>query len=679
MAAVGVAVLHPRAAESMAAQRTPERRVGLLFAGTGIAVFAVMGLFGLVMRLTQATVLDVSPSWFYRLMTVHGDGMLTGALLAMMGALWFVLRDTVALKASRALACYALILVGAVCVIVSVLAGGFAAGWTFLYPLPFHSAGQWSTWATTLYLVGLLAVGVGFFAFCADVLATTTTTYGGLARTLGVPYLRGRDESPAPPQAIAAAVVSIDGLFASAVGATIVLAEIGQTYDGSVRLDALWAKNLTYFFGHETANLIMYFAAGAVYVLLPRYAGRPWKTTKPIAAAWLATLVLLVTAYSHHLYLDFVQPQWAEIVSEISSSLAALPVAVVTIYTGVMLVWGSRYRWTLSSTLLYLGFAGWAIGGTGALIDSLIPLNFRFHNTDWVVAHFHTYLLLTVIFWAFAFVAHLLERSAGRSAPPAATTAAAGLMVLGGYGLTGTWFVAGALGIPRRYAVQPPGTSGYSLAGSIFAMIFALGFFVLVWQLVALARAGRGSHLVIVTRTDSWTGGSYVARRELEPETEPPPEVEEPYRLPLATPAQLGVGLAAAVVSVAAFLPPVVNASENSTRYTHLDNAGIFFFGLAVGVTVGCLPAVSRLLGSHFMLGLAAVVVLPAAMLLTMVPGVYAHLEPYPVEWGYYLAHNVALGLLVGLGSTRLGLVAGRLAIFLSVGMMLLFAATAGG
>ena len=37
-----------------------------------------------------------------------------------------------------------------------------------------------------------------------------------------------------------------------------------------------------------------------------------------------------------------------------------------------------------------------------AVIDSVIPLNFRFHNTDWVVAHFHTYLLLTVIFWAFA-------------------------------------------------------------------------------------------------------------------------------------------------------------------------------------------------------------------------------------------------------------------------------------
>lgn len=682
MAAVGAAVLHPRTVESVPVPREAERRIGLLFVVTGVAVFAVMGLFGLVMRLTQATVLDVSPAWFYRLMTVHGAGMLTGALLAMMGALWFVLRETVPLHAGRAIASYLLILVGAVGVIVAVLVGGFAAGWTFLTPLPFYPAGQWSMWATQLFLVGLLLVGIGFFVFCADVLATTTTTYGGLARTLGIPFLRGRDDSPAPPQAIAAVVVSIDGLLASAVGATIICALLGRSYDSGVKLDPLWAKNLTFFFGHETANLIMYLAAGAVYVILPRYAGRPWKTTKPIVVAWLATLVLLVTAYSHHLYMDFVQPEWAGIISTISSSAAALPVAVVTIYTGTMLVWGSRYRWTLASTFLYLGFAGWAIGGTGALIDSVIPLNFRFHNTDWVVAHFHTYLLLTVIFWAFAFLAHVLESAAGRTASPLATATAAGAMVLGGYGLTGTWFVAGALGIPRRYATQPPGTTGYSLAGSIFAMIFALGFLVLLVQLVSLARTAFGdARYESVARMNTWTGSRYITRVEREPSTEEEPlaETEEPYRLPLMNPPQLAAGLAASVVGLAAFFPQVVHASEASARYHHLDHAAQFFFGVAVGVTVGSLPAVSRRLGSRFELGLAAVVLVPALMLLAMVPRFYEPLDAHPTYHALYHVGMAILGVVVGLGTTRLGLVVGRIAVVLSIGMALMFAGTAGG
>ena len=66
--------LHPRAAAFTDDARSIERRVGLLFAATGIVLILLMGVLGLIMRLTQATVIDLSPAWFYRLMTLHGDG-----------------------------------------------------------------------------------------------------------------------------------------------------------------------------------------------------------------------------------------------------------------------------------------------------------------------------------------------------------------------------------------------------------------------------------------------------------------------------------------------------------------------------------------------------------------------------------------------------------------------------
>ena len=190
---------------------------------------------------------------------------------------------------------------------------------------------------------------------------------------------------------------------------------LGRTYDSSVGFDLLVSKNLIYFFGHTIANLTIYLVAGVIYVILPRYAGRPYQVTKVFVGGWLVAVVLIVSVYSHHLYMDFVQPRWAEIVSMLSSYASLIPVAVITIYTMTMLVWGSRYRWTLASSLLYLGLVGWAIGGTGAVIDSIIPFNFRLHNTVWVVAHFHTYLMLTVVVWALAFLAHVLERESGQT------------------------------------------------------------------------------------------------------------------------------------------------------------------------------------------------------------------------------------------------------------------------
>lgn len=672
-------VLHPRASEFAVEPRSTELRIGLLFATTGIAVFCAMGVLGLVMRLTQATVLHVSSAWFYRLMTVHGAGMIVGALLVMMGAIWFFVRETVALDARWMLVSYGLILAGVVCVLIAGFAGGFAAGWTFLPPLPFYPAGQWASWAAALYFVAMLLVGAGFFVFCTDMLMSATSTYGGLRGALGLWFLQGRDPEGPPPQVIAATVIAIDGLFASTVGASIVLGLIGRTYDTGVGIDALVAKNLVYFFGHEIANLTIYMAAGALYVLVPRYAGRSYRTTKVFVVAWMFSLVFLVTAYSHHLYMDFVQPEWAQIVSEISSYAATLPVACVTIYSMMMLVWGSHYRWTHASTLVYLGFAGWAIGGVGAVIDSIIPINFRLHNTVWVVAHFHTYLLVGVMFWALAFLTHLIEREAGETAPRARTALAAGLMVVGGYGLTGTWFLEGILGIPRRYAVQPPGTAGYSLVGSIFAMVFAVGLLIYLAQLVPLAR--------IAWRRRHWelAGDGMQAHYLMpEPRTEMVPERPVPTRsgpvgVPLRSPAQLAAGVAVAVVALGSFFPQVVDASEASTRYHHLDHAGHFIFGATLGLVLASLPRVSRRLGEHPGLGVGVVLAIPCVMMLVMVPSIYEPLERHVFEHALYHLLMAGFGFVTGVGATRLGLVAGRFAFVLTIGMTLMFAAAMTG
>jgi cytochrome c oxidase subunit 1 len=659
--AQAASVLHPDAAPIASAARVSERRVAWLFVGTGVALFAVMGIAGLTMRLSQAEVYTLPPTWFYRLMTLHGAGMLTGALLATMGALWFVLRRSVPLDLRRMLFSYLSILVGAVLVVVSVLFGGFATGWTFLWPLPFDAAGAWKPWATDTFLVGLLLVGIGFFVFCLDVLIQTSGTYGGLQRALGISYLRNRDDSPPPPQALAAMVVSLEGLLASAVGTTILIALIGRALDSGVELDALWAKNLTYFFGHSLANLIIYLAAGAVYVLLPGFTGRPWKTTKPIVVAWLFTLLFVATAYSHHLYMDFVQPEWAQVVSSIASYGATLPPAVVTIFTGTLLVWGSRYRWTLASALLYLGFAGWAIGGTGAVIDSLIPINFRFHNTVWVPAHFHTYLLLCVIFWGLALFAYLLEDAAGRPAGRRTSIAAVAAMLVGGYGFVAMWYASGALGVPRRYAVHPLGTADYSLAASIFVAILALGFLLLLVEFARLARTARGRRREVATAED-----------------EPLPATAE--RLPLLTGRyQFAAVAAGIVVFLAAFFPQVTDAAEQSVRYHHLQHATEFLFGALVGVLLASLPAGFAWIRSRTDLGIAAVVVAPAAMLLLMLPDIYESLESNAGLHFLYHLGMATFGLITGLGAGALGLVTGRLVFVLAIGMAVMYAAGVAG
>ena len=121
------------------------------------------------------------------------------------------------------LASYALIIAGAVCVLVATLVGGFGAGWTFLPPLPVLPG------RAVVDLVGepllrrqparrrrLLRL-LPRRARADDEHATAAST-----RTLGWQFLRGREQEAPPPQAIAATVVAIDGLLSMAAGIAIV-------------------------------------------------------------------------------------------------------------------------------------------------------------------------------------------------------------------------------------------------------------------------------------------------------------------------------------------------------------------------------------------------------------------------------------------------------------------------
>ncbi|MCD6728358.1 MAG: cbb3-type cytochrome c oxidase subunit I [Solirubrobacteraceae bacterium] len=661
MEAATIDIAHPRSAELAPTPTVAEKRVGWLMAGTGLALFFLMMLLGITMRMSQADMVGISDAWFYRLVTLHGAGMLVGALLVMMGALWFVLRPIVELSVKRLLWAYGCIVAGAVLVLVAAIVGGFATGWTFLSPLPFYSSGQWATWATATFFVGMVLVGVGFFLYCIELFTATTSRYGGMSRALGIPYLLGRTEEAPPPQVLAATVVAFDGLVASAGGTTILIALINRTIDDGVLINALWAKNLTYFYGHTIANLIIYLAAGAIYVLVPRYAGRPWKTTKPLAAGWLATLLFVLIAFSHHLYMDFAQPGWAQYVSMGASSAAAIPVAVVTIYTGMMLIWGSRYRWTLASMLFYLGFLGWAIGGIGAVLDSLIPVNFSLHNTLWVPAHFHTYLLTGVMFWALAFVAHLAERAAGRPTPRLPSIAAPVMLVVGGYMFVGSWYASGALGVPRRYALHPPGTQAYDVVGSIGAILVLLGFLVFV---------GAVLKLVVSARTR-------------------PGEVSAPPRaaatpLALVPPVRTSAGFAAlaglAAVCVVSLLPGAVDLATRSAEAHHLDHTAQFLLGGLVALGLGSRRALLRPTpagGTWW--ALVTVVAAPAVMLLVMTPAIYKPLEDHDLLHLLYHWGIIVLGLATGWASVRFGRVSGMAIFVLSVSMGAAFAGGVGG
>lgn len=470
----------------------PVHAVVKLYAGIAGLVLLLLMVFGVAMRMAQGGLLDIAPDIFYQLLTAHGIGMVAIAGLGGAAVMWHFLGLYVRLNQGMAIANLALFLLGVACVLGSIFVGGFAAGWTFLFPLPSHSMGLWSLHAAAAYMVGVLLVGVGFLLFYLEAARAIVVRYGNFSYALGWRFLRTGAAQDAPPATVVASTVVIFiNIISILVGAVILAMMLVNLYVPEFAIHPLLAKNLIYLFGHVFVNSTIYMAVIAVYEILPRYTGRPWKVYAPFVWSWSATCVMVLVVYPHHLLMDFAQPLWAHVLGQVVSYTSSLPVLAITLTGTLGAIYRSRIQWDLTAALLVLAIFGWSAGVIPAVIDGTIAVNRVMHNTQWVPGHFHLYLMMGCVSMIFAFI-NWISRSGREAAFGAFDKAALWLFAIGVFGFALMFLLAGHASVPRRWAVHLPEWQRYAQSATVFAVIIVLGAAAMIGRALArLPSAGR--------------------------------------------------------------------------------------------------------------------------------------------------------------------------------------------
>lgn len=451
-------------------------RVALnLYLVTALALFVLMMVIGLTMRMAQATWITVSPDLFYKLLSMHGAGMVGATALVTTGVMWFFLRKYVALHLWAFVANYVLFMLGAVCIIVSVFIGNYGALWTFLYPLPVRGMGLWTSHTAALFLVGYLLIGVGSLLFYLDAAAAIMRVHGNLARALGLQWLLGGRIDPDHPKAVVAStMVIIANSLGILAGAVALVMSLINVFYPEITLDALLAKNLIYWFGHMYINATIYMGVIAVYELLPRYTGRPYPISRPFLWSWAASTVFVVIVFPHHLMMDFAQPRWLTIMGQVISWSAGFPVFLVTTFGALSNIYRANMRWTMPSRLMILSMFGWAAGIVPAILDGTVRTNLVMHNTQWVPGHFHFYLLLGVLAMTLALMYHVIGSRVGAAADAGSDRAGLFVYLTGGLIFVLSFLYAGHDSVARRMATHLPAWQGTDRAGSIGALLVVL-------------------------------------------------------------------------------------------------------------------------------------------------------------------------------------------------------------
>lgn len=435
-------------------------------------VYVLMMSFGLIMRMGQATWLNIGPDLFYQIMTAHGAGMVGISGLAGSAVMWYFLRRHVELTVAILWANLAFFLLGVVLILGGIFLGGYAGGWTFLFPLPSSGMGLWGVTGAACFLIGLLLIGVGFLLLYLDVARAIISKFGSLSKGLGWPQLFGGSEELAPPASVVAAtmvlIVNISGILAGAVVLVLIIINL---FFPEFEVDPLLTKNLTYFFGHVFINATIYQAVIAVYEIIPEYTKRPWKVNRVFLAAWTASTVMVMAVYPHHLLMDFVMPTWLLVMGQIFSYLGGFPILVVTGYGALTIVHRSGIKWDMVSGLLFLSIFGWAVGVVPAVIDGTIAVNSIMHNTMWVPGHFHMYLVVGLVAMLFGFKYYIVNLGGKTTF---LDRLAFWLYTVSGVGLSLSFLLSGYASVPRRWATHLPEWVSYSGYASLISIVVVL-------------------------------------------------------------------------------------------------------------------------------------------------------------------------------------------------------------
>ena len=485
---------------------TSSRRLVGRYLVASTLILLASGFLGILIRESQAGIGKLDANTWYAFMTAHGLGAFVGwAGFAVMGLAYWVLEEVGfelrPLGRFLAEATWWLMVVGVAGVIVSTLFMHFAGSWVFLYPLPFHGAGQWGKWATALFSASVLLAGLAIVTWCLAILDTVIgpalhAVRSGIGNRLGValglgylwPKRFATNPEPVPYSVIPLTVIAIDMIIATLPLAALLVEMIVQAFSPGVHVDPLLAKNVLWWFGHPVVYLLLFPAVAVYYTLVPKLANRPLVAGNVIAVAWAIAVVANVVVWAHHVYIDHPDGSAQGTINVVMqpTTFALVIPSALSLYSLGMTIYRSDWTWGVVETTLFLGLFSWLTAGLSGVINATIAFDKVVHNTLWIVGHFHQMAIVNIGFVVFAGIYYVLPNVYGK--PIWSESLAKWHIWLTFIGVTvnsAFWLWQGLEGAPRRFSTLPSGYEASTRAALPFVALIAIAqviFVVNMWQ-----------------------------------------------------------------------------------------------------------------------------------------------------------------------------------------------------
>ncbi len=211
----------------------------------------------------------------------------------------------------------------------------------------------------------------------------------------------------------------------------------------------LW-QHLFWFFGHPEVYIAILPGMGATSHILSTFARKPVFGYRAMVFAIFAIGMLGFFVWGHHMFMSGMSPYSAVAFSILTLSIG-VPSAIKT-FNWLGTLWGARIRFT-TAMLFAIGFVSlFVAGGITGLVLGQSSLDFFFHDTYFVTAHFHLVMGVASIFGMFAATYFWFPKMFGRFMSEGLGKFHFWITFIGVYAIFVPFHAMGLLGMPRRYA-----------------------------------------------------------------------------------------------------------------------------------------------------------------------------------------------------------------------------------
>jgi cytochrome c oxidase subunit I len=156
--------------------------------------------------------------------------------------------------------------------------------------------------------------------------------------------------------------------------------------------DPVLYQHIFWFFGHPEVYIIAVPAFGVVSQVIPAFSRKPLFGYASMVYATAAIAILSFIVWAHHMY-TVGMPVTGQLFFMYATMLIAVPTGV-KVFNWVATMWGGSMTFETPMLFAIAFVVLFSIGGFSGLMMALVPADFQYHDTYFIVAHFH-YVLVT--------------------------------------------------------------------------------------------------------------------------------------------------------------------------------------------------------------------------------------------------------------------------------------------